>query len=307
VRKSVRSFSALIGGVAAAVALLFGGGRAHAAPADDAHKTEVRIPAGEVVLAGTLYRPAGAEGVLPVVVLSHGSGPGARAKGGDYWTNTALRAGLAVLAFDKRGAGQTTGTLPPYTVENTPELFGALASDLAHAVRWVQNQPGVDKSRIGLMGGSQAGWIMPIAASQEPLVKFIIAGEGVPVSAGIEDVHGDYIDAVNNGTERGATLRQIAPADIMGLNYDGPAGFDPTPILEKTDIPVLWIFGLYDGVIPTRQSIDAIGRLHKQGKTNHHLHIFPFGDHDFLNVMTGERYDVAAVSREWLKRVGVTK
>ena len=306
-RKSVRSFSALVGGVAAAVALLCGGGQAYATPADDADKTEVKIPAGEVVLAGTLYRPAGAKGALPVVVLSHGSGAGVRSKGGDYWTNTALRTGLAVLTFDKRGSGDTAGKLPPYTVANTSEMFQALASDLVHAVRWVEKQPGIDKNRIGLMGGSQAGWIMPLAASQEPLVKFVIAGEGVPLSAGLEDAHGAYIDAVNKGSERGATLRQIAHADILGLDFDNAPGFDPAPLFEKLEIPVLWTVGLYDGLIPARQSIDAIGHLHKRGKTNHHLHIFPFGDHDFLNVMTGQRYDVAAVSRDWLKTVGVTK
>jgi hypothetical protein len=53
----------------------------------------------------------------------------------------------------------------------------------------LSKQQGIDPERIGLIGGSQAGWIMPLAASQEPLVRFIIAGAGVPLSAGAENIH----------------------------------------------------------------------------------------------------------------------
>jgi pimeloyl-ACP methyl ester carboxylesterase len=76
-------------------------------------------------------------------------------------------------------------------------------------------------------------------------------------------------------------------------------------VLEKLEVPVLWLFGLYDGVIPVRQSIDRIGQLHKAGRKNHAMHIFPFGDHNFKNVFTGERYSVADVSRNWLKEIGI--
>lgn len=278
---------------------------AQTGPVESAEKLDVKIQADGALLDATLYRPAGAKGSLSAVVLSHGSTAIPRAK--DYWTATALKTGVAVLAFDRRGTGASTGSAPPYTVKNTPALFGLLASDLAHAVRWLEQQPGIDKQRIGLMGGSQAGWIMPLAASQEPIVSFLIVGEGVPLSAGLEDAHGSYIDAVNRGTERGATLRQIAAADILGLDFDNEPGYDPAPVLESLDIPVLWIFGLYDGLIPARQSIDAIGKLHKAGKTNHHLHVYPFGNHDFVNVFTGRSEDVSALSRSWLREIGVMR
>jgi dienelactone hydrolase len=190
-----------------------------------------------------------------------------------------------------------------WELEKTPEMFQALASDMAHAARWLGNQRGIDLNRIGLMGGSQAGWIMPLAASQEPVVRFVIVGEGVPLPAAIEEVHGGYLDLVGN--EGNPTLRQVTGADATALDYDGSKGYDPAQVLERLEVPVLWIFGLYDGVIPVRQSIDRIGQLQRAGRRNHALHIFPFGNHDFQNVFTGEGYDVAEASRAWLRRTGL--
>jgi dienelactone hydrolase len=174
---------------------------------------------------------------------------------------------------------------------------------MIHAARWLSKQPGIDHSRIGLMGGSQAGWIMPLAASQEPMIKFVIVGEGVPLPAGIEEIHSGYLDLV--GSEGNPTLRQVTGADAVAMDYDGPVGYDPAPVLEKLDIPVLWIFGIYDGVIPVRQSIDRIGQLQKAGKRNHSVHIFPFGNHGFTNVFTGTPYNVAEASRAWLRMTGL--
>jgi dienelactone hydrolase len=293
---------AWLSGIGAVVALLFGGSALQAGPMDDAQKIEVRIPSGDAVLAATLYRPAGAKGNLPAVVVGHGSGKVPRKKGA-FWIDAALSSGLAALAYDKRGVGESTGTFMEWEVEKTPQIFQQLATDMIHAARWLSTQQGIDRNRVGLMGGSQAGWIMPLAASQEPMIKFVIVGEGVPLPAGIEEVHGSYLNKV--GSESNPTLRQVTTADATAMDYDGPRGYDPAPVLEKLDIPVLWIFGLYDGVIPVRQSIDRIGELQKAGKLNHSVHIFPFGNHGFSNVFTGFPYNVAEVSRAWLRMTGL--
>jgi hypothetical protein len=81
-------------------------------------------------------------------------------------------------------------------------------------------------------------------------------------------------------------------------------GYDPATALEKLEIPVLWIFGLYDGVIPVRLSIDRIGELQKAGRRNHFLRIFPFGNHNFENVMGGPSYSVSEASRAWARTAG---
>jgi dienelactone hydrolase len=47
-------------------------------------------------------------------------------------------------------------------------------------VRFLATQPEIDRSRIGLEGDSQAGWIIPLAAAREPTVSFAIALAGRP-------------------------------------------------------------------------------------------------------------------------------
>jgi len=72
---------------------------------------------------------------------------------------------LAVLAYDKRGVGASTGRYRPFNVRESENIFEELAADARAATRWPRTQKEVDPARIGLVGGSQAGWIMPLAAS----------------------------------------------------------------------------------------------------------------------------------------------
>lgn len=270
---------------------------------DAARKTDVTIPAGDATLAATLYMPADAKGKVPAVVLGHGSAPSTRAMNG-FWTNTAFRSGLAVLVFDKRGTGSSTGTFEPFQVSKSPAQFQQQASDLAYAIRWLARQPGIDTTRIGLMGGSQAGWTMPLAAAQESRVRFIVAGCGVPLPSGIEAVHEWRLNALRPWPGPRPSIRQVHEADAHAMDYKGDMGFDPHPVLEKLTIPVLWIFGLYDHVIPTNLSIDRIGEYQRAGKKEFDIHVLPFADHNFMNVFTNVRYDVAEPSRAWLRQKG---
>lgn len=271
---------------------------------DTAERRDARIPAGDVVLAATLYRPAGAAGNLPAVVIAHGSAPSTRTMVG-FYTSMALRMGLAVLAFDKRGTGESTGTYVQVRPDQSVERLGELAADVEHGVRWLAAQPGIDRSKIGLLGGSQAGWIMPLAASREPLVRFIVAGAGVPLSYGQEIAHGQYLEEAAGNLPAPLPWRIVSAADAAAQEYTGPHGYDPAPVLEGLQIPMLWIFGLYDTVIPTIPSIDRVGELVRAGNRNHYVEILPYSDHNFYNVFTRERYDLTRIIGPWLRSVGV--
>lgn len=273
-----------------------------ATPIDRATKTDVKIPAGDVTLAATLYIPADSRGKAPGVVLGHGSAPSARAMMG-FWTNTALNSGVAVLVFDKRGTGESTGTYEPISVEKSPLLLQQQASDIAYAVRWLARQPAIDTTRVGLMGGSQAGWTMPLAASQEPLVRFIVVGAGVPLPYGVEVAHERHLNTLRPWPGPRPSLQQVQQADAHVMDYKGEPGFDPAPVLEKLSIPILWIFGLYDHVIPTNLCIDRIGEYQRAGKKNFHVYALPFANHNFLNVFTNERDNPSEVARAWLRKM----
>lgn len=263
----------------------------------------VTIAAGDVLLGASLYRPGNAKGDLPAIVTAHGSAPSTR-EGVGFYTHRALEMGFAVLSFDKRGTGESTGAYEPFTVAESARVFQDLAMDVVWSARWLAEQDGIDETRIGLFGGSQAGWIMPLAASLEPAVSFIIIGEGNPVTAGEEAIHGHYLVA-QTGSEAGAESAIVAQADAILEAYDGDHGFDPAPALEALDIPVLWIFGLRDSVIPVIPSLTRLETLIKSGKTNHEVHVFAFGDHSFNNTATGGRYDVTGVAEPWLREIGV--
>ena len=125
---------------------------------------EVAFRNGNVRLVGTLYTPRGG-GPHPAVVIVHGSGPETR---GEYafYAKLFARNGIAALAYDKRGAGESTG-------ETYGTDYGGYADDAVAAVRMLARRPGIDPDRVGLMGVSEAEWVGPLAAARAREVAFL--------------------------------------------------------------------------------------------------------------------------------------
>ncbi|MGI4832861.1 MAG: alpha/beta hydrolase family protein [Janthinobacterium lividum] len=129
-------------------------------------------PAPSVTLAGTLTEPAG-PGPFPAVVLLTGSGPEDRdetifghkpfAVLADYLA----RRGVAVLRFDDRGVGQSTGTLQGTTSAD-------YAADARTALAWLRAQPGIEKQHVGLLGHSEGGTAAVLAAGQPQPPNFLV-------------------------------------------------------------------------------------------------------------------------------------
>ncbi len=127
-------------------------------------------------LAGTLWIPAGA-GKHAAVAIAHGSGVTPRQFAGPLPAYFASR-GLVVLAYDKRGTGQSAGPYPGEAA--TTRNVDLYARDAAAAVRFLAAQPEVDRAKVGLAGQSQAGWVMALAAARESAVRwfFSVLGPG---------------------------------------------------------------------------------------------------------------------------------
>jgi len=259
----------------------------------------VRIPAGEVELEARLYVPPAVAIPGPAVVVNHGSAPSTFADVALY-SRTCLEAGLVVLAYSKRGCGTSTGTYRPFDVVTSPSIFGELGADAAAAWRWLAARPEVDPDRVGFIGGSQAGWISPLAASRVD-AAFVVNVAGPAVSAGVEAVHGRLVGDGND------TFRQVptAVADSLVRHHDGPIGFDPAPVLAGLEIPVLWIFGTRDDVVPVGPSVDAIRELRAAGRRNHYLELAPGYTHDLIHVDTGEVLDLRSLLVSWLSERGI--
>lgn len=120
---------------------------------------DVQFVNGDVRLAGALISPKDARR-HPAIVLVHGSGAATR-----EWmlpfARFLVRRGLAVLGYDKRGVGGSTGD---WNVAS----FDDLAGDAVAAFAYLKTRNDIDAKRIGLLGVSQAGWVMPIAAVRAP-------------------------------------------------------------------------------------------------------------------------------------------
>jgi hypothetical protein len=131
---------------------------------------------GAVQLAGRLVLPKG-DGPVPIVVLVHGS---ENYSGRDrYLLQRLLPAeGVGVFVYDKRGTGQSKGE---YTHD-----FNLLADDAAAAVREARRMAGRRAGRVGFHGGSQDGYVAPLAATRTP-VDFVSVGFGLAVSPLEED------------------------------------------------------------------------------------------------------------------------
>ena len=121
-------------------------------------RDEITFRNGDVVLSGTLLRPS-TSGLHPGIVFLHGSGPESRWGTSCFLADRFARAGIAALVFDKRGVGQSTGN---WTTINDEEL----AEDYVNAVRFLQQEPGVNAAHVGIYGHSQGGTISPLIASR---------------------------------------------------------------------------------------------------------------------------------------------
>jgi pimeloyl-ACP methyl ester carboxylesterase len=139
-------------------------------------QVDTRFQGSGVVLAGRLTLPPG-QARVPIVVLIHGSEHESALE--DYSLQRQFAsAGIGVFAYDKRGTGASGGR---YTQD-----YLILATDAILAMREARRLAGARAGRVGYQGGSQGGWVAPLAARIEP-VDFVIVSFGLAVSPLDED------------------------------------------------------------------------------------------------------------------------
>jgi pimeloyl-ACP methyl ester carboxylesterase len=141
---------------------------------------EVTFHNGDVTLAGVVKVPV-TVGPHPAVVLIHGSGAGSR----EQLTILAhffVHEGFAVLSFDKRGCGASTG-------DWRRADFDDLAGDILAGVEFLQEYRNIYPKQVGLWGISQGGWIAPLSASFSKEIAFIISHSGPGVTPAQQELY----------------------------------------------------------------------------------------------------------------------
>jgi uncharacterized protein len=290
---------------------------------------ELRFSNGDVQLSGTLISPVKGDR-HPAMILVHGSGPATREQILPSARHL-VRRGMAILAYDKRGAGGSTGDW------NTAS-FDDLAGDVVAAFEYLKTRSDIDRSQIGLFGVSQAGWIMPLAAVRAKDMAFLISisGAGVPAAEttidqaqnemrasgmrpqGIEQILGlmklqyrfartgegwdEYTEArAKIATRLGGTPPETFPGVpdhpswqfIRGMYF-----YDPAPTLRRLQTPVLAIFGELDNNILAEKNRNAWeAALKAGGNRDYTLRTLPKANHIQLEAKVGNNAEMPSLQR----------
>ncbi len=241
-------------------------------------QTAVTIPADGATLAGAITEPIGT-GQHPGIVVVHGSERGERYFY-DIWVGIYAGLGLAVLTYDKRGGGSSTGTYPGEFP--TDESLGIYADDAAAALRFLAARPGVDAKRVGFQGGSQGGWTVPLAIKRHGLAAYAILVSAPATTVGQTNVWKDFSGA-------GAYAPTASAAEMDAAVRADHSGYDPTPALAALQVPTLWLLGSNDRAVPTRICAEILAGMNQ---TNFTVRMLPTG-HGLLVNPTGLNADDA--------------
>jgi uncharacterized protein len=290
---------------------------------------DVRFGHGDIKLAGALIAPRGG-GPHPAVVLVHGSGPADREAVLPY-ARFLVRRGVAVLGYDKRGVGGSTGDWDRAT-------FDDLAVDVVAAAAYMRTRRDIDPRRIGLLGISQAGWVMPLAAARIPDLAFLISISGPGLAAARTTLDQARNEMTARGMRSEAVTRIIAlmqrqydyarsgqgweaylaernaiaarmggpPPDTFPGTPDHPLWdrirrlyfHDPAPALRQLRAPTLALFGALDNNIvadTNRAAWEAA--LQAGGHRDYTLRVLPSANHLQLEATIGSNAEMASLRR----------
>jgi uncharacterized protein len=187
-------------------------------------QVETRFQGSGVTLAGRLTMPPG-KARVPIVVLIHGSEHSSALENYSLQRQFAS-AGIGVFAYDKRGTGASSGRYS--------QNYLTLATDAIHAMREARRLAGNRTGRVGYQGGSQGGWVAPLAAQIEP-VDFVIVSFGLAVSPIDEDREAIAYDMERGGygADIKAKAMEVADATAAIVLSNFNEGFDQLEAVKK--------------------------------------------------------------------------
>ncbi len=195
------------------------------------HK-EVQFSTGQGSIAGTLILP-GETNDVPIAIFVHGDGPQDRFSSDGYLVQMRLllEAGIGVYSWDKPGVGESEGNWLDQSMSDR-------AREADAALRAVQQLTYVDGSRVGFLGFSQAGWVVPEAVGSGSTAAFAILVGG----AVNWEEQGAYY-----GRQRRAQEIPRAPMSAERLAFvERNRGADARGALAKISVPFLGVFGSAD-------------------------------------------------------------
>ena len=240
---------------------------------------EVKFTSGDgEIMSGLLTSPATTE-LHPAFMMMHGSEPGVKdGFGQQILAHYMIGQGIALLTYDKRGVGDSGGTYHEYPDESNVNL---IASDAVAGINYLATRPEINSAKLGLIGGSQAGWVIPVAVNESDKVNFFVILSG-PVLSLAQD---NKYSAVTNDGE------SVTTYDAEQLNQTlremKSSGVDLIPVLAELTQTGLWLWGSMDKSVPVIVSAENLQVLIESGKQNFSYFILANGDHNLNESMHG--------------------
>lgn len=270
-------------------------GKAVAKPSDFTTQN-VRFESAGVTLAGTIFKPRHPNAA---VVIVHGSGQEMRMT---QFASLLAGNGIAVLTYDKRGVGESGGVYAgPEVGTNNIDASNLtlLAVDASVAINVLSAHLPANNGLIGLMGFSQAGWIIPIAAKKNRKVRFMVLFSG-PVVTTREQLRFQFFTQGNPNfweTHTEAEARKHLGSDPDRYEF---ADTDVRDTLVTLSIPGLWLFGGKDVQAPVQLSIEHLDSLKAHGKP-YQYRLFPALGH---NTAFSDSSEPVSAAIRWIKAMG---
>ena len=210
-----------------------------------------------VKLVGRLILPKGVE-KIPVVVLVHGSEHNSALDSYAFQRMFPAQ-GIGAFVYDKRGTGASGGT---YTQD-----FNVLANDAIVAMNEAKRLAGARSGRIGYQGGSEGGWVVPLAANRVP-VDFALVSFGLAVTVLEEDQESVALDMELHHHSAADTAKalELARAGEHVVETVGKEGYEAFDALRQKYKSEPWYKDVHGdfifAVLPLNQQqiIDAVTR-----------------------------------------------
>ena len=255
---------------------------------------DVKFESQGVTLAGSILTP---KKTFAAVVIVHGSDPVKREM---EFAKRLAKQGIAVLTYDKRGVGESGGIYvgPSVGTNNIDTAnLNLLSHDASEAVKTFRTYLKDKNTPIGLVGFSQAGWIIPIAASKNPQIEFMILFS-CPTITTLEQLRFQFYTNGNNnfwGNHTDADVREHIKNDPDRYQF---VATDPKISLNTLSIPGLWLFGEKDIQIPVKLCIEQLNTFKVHGK-NFEYTLFSTLGHNTVSDSDTAPFDI---SIQWIKQ-----
>ena len=290
----------------------------------------------KATLSGTLTIPTGT-GPFPGVLLISGSGPMNRdeviAGHSPYLVlaDDLTRRGIAVLRYDKRGIGKSTGDFFSATTED-------FASDASVALAYLKRRKEIVPAKVGVIGQSEGGliapivagnggvaWIVLLAAPAQQGEKIMLAqSEAIAGTAGMPQA--EVLRSLEFDRQAYALVRSEKDPDVLEKKLDAmvvssgmveravPSSvqaqihmlsspwfryfldYDPLPALQKVKCPVLALNGERDLQVNSKENLSLIQKaLEDAGNKDVTTKDLPLLNHFFQHAESGTPVEYGAI------------